>query len=213
MKKYCTYREFYERVVLELRDKLEASDLGENDNSKMFPFVNGMWITSECINELLIESKNKRKRVVEYVFDSDTHILELPHNIGFLFGIRPTGTGQWLNISDSSDLTATYIAIAEDTIKNTTEEGWKKGDILELEALVFPDKITVENDPVVFPPEHEHLLRMRCIINAFNRAEKDIPAGVIQTYNECYSRWIANTSKIMAKKVWPQSGFRKGLGS
>lgn len=210
MKKYITYQDFYERMAFELRDKFEASDAGENDNSKILPFVEGMWVTSESINELLMDSKDKRKRVFEYVFDSDTKILEIPSNIGFLFAIRPSGTDTWINISDSSNLNATYVMIAEDTIKNMNDTGWVKGDIIEMNAVVFPDEITTADDPVVFPVEHQQLLRMKVLIKMFGRAEKEVPTSLLQIYSQCYQRWMANSSKVMAKKMWPQKGF--GLG-
>lgn len=210
MKNYITYKEFYERVAFDLRDKFEVFDSGENDNSKMFPFENGKWITSECIKELLIDSKNKRKRVVQYVFESDTDILELPSYIGALFALRPLGREQWTTVSDSSDLNAEFLMIDEDTVKNTKDGGWKKGDVLEMVALVFPDDIVGDDDPVVFPPEHQQLLRLVVLLRMYGRANKDMPETTETLYATCYTRWLNSSSRIVNKKSYPHRGY--GLG-
>ena len=103
--------------------------------------------------------------------------------------------------------------IDEDTIKNTKDGGWSKGDVLEMVALVFPDDIVGDDDPVVFPPEHQQLLRLVVLLRMYGRANKDMPETTQTLYDTCYTRWLNSSARIVNKKSHPKRGYGQGLNA
>lgn len=206
-----TYKSFYDKMAFEVKDKVEAYDEGESDNSKFFPFEDGMWLTSEAINTLLLESETKRTRVRTYTFDQDTKIWTLPHWVGRLYAIRPSCTSVWQNIGDVSVSGEDYTMISEDQIRNNTSAGWSKGDEIEINGIIFPDEITDANDSIEFPREHMELLRLSLLIKVFGRKGKDVPQSVMAMYQRLHRVWRTSPPKVVAKRQLPFRGF--GLGS
>ena len=207
---YLTYKNFYERMAFDLRDKFESYDTGENDNSKILPYVEGMWVTSETINEVLLLNPEKRKRVRTYTFDDDTKTWTIPEYVGVLYGIRPENASIWETIGDSSVSDAQYVKISENQILNTATAGWVKGDTIEIDALFFPDDIIDEADPVEFPKEHLQFLRYEILIKMFSRKEKEIPAAALRKHAELKDRWVRGLGRIATKKQYPFRGYGMG---
>jgi hypothetical protein len=111
------------------------------------------------ISELCLESPRRYSCVQTFTFDEDTNRFHLPYEVAKVISYFDTTMQDFEKVPGETEVGYAIRKESDDVLYN--ENGWTKGDTIQLNFIKRPPRINTENDIVYFPEEYMLLLSIK----------------------------------------------------
>lgn len=206
------FTDHFALLEFELQQIKEDGDATAAESYKFLPKVYAKIYTNESIKELIDANPTKQWREDIYIFDAETHYLDLPKNwayfISYYDEITDTDYPHWQVAPDCSDTSAYIKAISPRRLYNSN--GWSKGDQLKVRVVCYPADIVDDTDTVEFEDNNMRLLRLHIIAKAFANKGKAMSAEMLQEYAQKYQAWVRQNGSIKKQSFFSFKGKSMG---
>lgn len=210
-----TFDQFFSLLEFELQQVAEDGDATSAESYKFLPKEYAKIYTNESIRELIDANPMKFWEEKTYIFDANTHILEMPSNWGMFIAyydtLSDTDFPHWTIADDNSNADATIRVIGPRKLYNTS--GWTKGDKFYVKVVAYPDYIVDDTDVVNFDDGHLRLLRLHIMSKAFANKGKAMSAEMQSEYGMKYQQFIKQTIPIKTQRYFSFRGKSMGRRS
>ena len=189
---YMTFKEWFEGQIawfLKQRPELtsEAEPYQRMDSARVMEAVNII------ISDLVIEGEERFRKVITHTFSEDTYRFQLPAQTAKLLGFTYSDY-EFQRVPSETELGYSIRKESDDTLVN--DDGWTKGDVLILDIVERPPRISSENDILRFPTEYLELLTLRVIDWVKIQSGEASTLAQNQEYMRLLQRWRKDKGRI-----------------
>lgn len=140
-----SFNEFFNNLDWVLRQEIEDGDYGEDaDAYRVLPIDTGIRVTNQVQLDLMRGNQKKFQKEYTHIFNADMNVWNAPSELYSIVSGRAYSDNEWSLIRDSSFTNSKIRAISDKQILN--EDGWSKGDTLQLVVIEKPSKIVEVSD-------------------------------------------------------------------
>jgi hypothetical protein len=210
----AVFSDFFSLLEYELQQTAEDGDATSAESYKLLPKTYAKIYTNESIRELIDLNPMKFWQEDSYIFESNTHVFDLPDNWAYFiayYNSSDTEHPRWTMVEDASNTDATVRIVSPRRIYNST--GWTQNEEIFVRVVRYPDPVVDDTDLVEFEDSSMRLLRLHIIQKAYGNKGKAMPAELTMELNTKMQQFIQKTTPIKTQRYFSFRGKNMGRRS